>query len=144
MILSDVSKRIIKTDDVEKAIDIFGKSIVEKCKTNIRMGEFERKSCYEIEIIYPVGDYFYKEDTKNTKFKKDESIKELMEAMCEELKKYFEITTKYMANIETFEFLAKVCTYYGYTIKDLKEKLIKKEDMRRFETVFEELSNKKR
>lgn len=44
MILSDVSKRIIKTDDVEKVIDIFEKSIVKKCKTNIRMGNLRGKA----------------------------------------------------------------------------------------------------
>ncbi|MDH2461435.1 hypothetical protein QDR06_07585 [Clostridium perfringens] len=124
MILSDVTKRIIKTDDLKKVIDIFEKSIGKKSEVNIKMGEFEKKICYEIEIIYPVGDYFYKEDIKNTKFKKDESIKELMEAMCEDLRKYFETITKYKVNNEYFDFLGKVCTYYGYTLDDLKEKLI--------------------
>lgn len=57
---------------------------------------------------------------------------------CFKVLKYEKITVEYI------KFLGKVCTYYGYTIDDLKEKLIKKEDMRRFEIVFEELVNKKR
>lgn len=86
------------------------------------------------------------------KSSEDKSIEELMKSMSEELmepiyeefRKYFETITKYKVNNEYFDFLGKVCTYYGYTVDDLKEKLIKKEDMRRFETVFEELVNKKR
>lgn len=102
MILSDVSKRIIKSDDLKEVIDISKDAICSRVEINVKVGKFNGEICYEIEI------------------------------MSEEAKKYFETITKYMVNIETFEFLAKVCTYYGYTINDLKEKLVKKEDMRRF------------
>ena len=54
----------------------------------------------------------------------DKSIEELMEPIYEEFRKYFETITKYKVNNEYFDFLGKVCTYYGYTIDDLKEKLI--------------------
>ncbi|MGU8770526.1 hypothetical protein ACV3RY_14960 [Clostridium perfringens] len=73
-----------------------------------------------------------------------EDIDSIRNSFDGNFKRFNDITCKYMVNIETFELLAKVCTYYGYTINDLKEKLIKKEDMRKFEIVFEELSNKKR
>lgn len=57
-----------------------------------------------------------------------EEINNIRNAYDDEFKMYLDITCKYMVNIESFEFLAKVCTYYGYTINDLKEKLLKKED----------------
>lgn len=55
-------------------------------------------------------------------------IDNIRNAYDSEFKRYLNIISKYMVNIETFEFLAKVCTYYGYTTNDLKEKLLKKED----------------
>ncbi|EPB8164111.1 TPA: hypothetical protein ACGFBU_001636 [Clostridium perfringens] len=68
----------------------------------------------------------------------------IIEAVKEELRECFEVLKNEKITVEYIKFLGKVCTYYGYTIDDLKEKLIKKEDMRRFEIVFEELVNKKR
>lgn len=68
----------------------------------------------------------------------------IIEAVKEELREGFEVLKNEKITVEYIKFLGKVCTYYGYTIDDLKEKLIKKEDMRRFEIVFEELVNKKR
>lgn len=57
-----------------------------------------------------------------------EEIDNIRNSFDDNFKRFNDITFKYMVNIETFEFLAKVCTYYGYTVNDLKEKLIKKED----------------
>lgn len=57
-----------------------------------------------------------------------EEIDNIRNAFDDNFKRFNDITCKYMVNIETFEFFAKVCTYYGYTINDLKEKLLKKED----------------
>lgn len=68
----------------------------------------------------------------------------IIEAVKEELRECFEVLKNEKITVEYIKFLGKVCTYYGYTIDDLKEKLIKKEDMRRIEIVFEELVNKKR
>ncbi|MCJ8343353.1 MAG: hypothetical protein MJH09_11005 [Cetobacterium sp.] len=59
-------------------------------------------------------------------------IDNIRNAYDSEFKRYLNSISKYKVNIEYFELLAKVCTYYGYTLDDLKEKLIKKEDMRRF------------
>ncbi|MDM0609598.1 hypothetical protein QTH09_00975 [Clostridium perfringens] len=61
-----------------------------------------------------------------------DEIENIRNAYDSEFKRYLNIIRKYKVNIEYFELLAKVCTYYGYTLDDLKEKLIKKEDMRRF------------
>lgn len=62
MILSDVSKRIIKSDNLQEVIAIFEKAMNGKNEINFKVGEFKKEICYEIEIIYPVGDYFNKEE----------------------------------------------------------------------------------
>lgn len=51
-------------------------------------------------------------------------IEEVMEAAKEELRECFEVLKNEKITIEYIKFLGKVCTYYGYTIDDLKEKLI--------------------
>lgn len=54
------------------------------------------------------------------------------EEVKEELRECFEVLKNEKITVEYIKFLGKVCTYYGYTIDDLKEKLIlKKEDMAR-------------
>lgn len=47
-----------------------------------------------------------------------------------EFKRYLNIISKYKVNIEYFEFLGKVCTYYGYSLDNLKEKLISDKEKR--------------
>ncbi|MFG5866196.1 hypothetical protein [Clostridium perfringens] len=42
----------------------------------------------------------------------------------EELRECFEVLKNEKITVEYIKFLGKVCTYYGYTIDDLKEKLI--------------------
>ena len=61
-----------------------------------------------------------------------EEIDNIRNSFDDNFKRFNDITFKYMVNIETFEFLAKVCTYYGYTVNDLKEKLIKKKITTRY------------
>ncbi|HAT4336753.1 TPA: hypothetical protein I9092_002176 [Clostridium perfringens] len=100
MILSDVSKRIIKSDNLKEVIAIFEKAMGGKNEINVKVGEFNGEICYEIEI------------------------------MSEEAKKYFETITKYKVNNEYFDFLGKVCTYYGYSLDNLKEKLIPDKEKR--------------
>ncbi|MDK0894110.1 hypothetical protein P5F41_15100 [Clostridium perfringens] len=70
MILSDITKRVIKVDDLKDIINIFQKNNGKNNEVNIIVGEFEKELCCEIEIIYPVGDRFDKEDIKSTNFKK--------------------------------------------------------------------------
>ncbi len=94
MILSEVSKRIIKSDNLEEVIDMFKGAMCNGSEINVKVGKFNGEICYEIEI------------------------------MSEEAKKYFETITKYKVNNEYFDFLGKVCTYYGYSLDNLKEKLI--------------------
>lgn len=54
------------------------------------------------------------------------------EEVKEELRECFEVLKNEKITVEYIKLLGKVCTYYGYTIDDLKEKLIlNKEDMRR-------------
>lgn len=100
MILSDVSKRIIKSDNLEEVIDIFKGAMCSGGEINVKVGNFNGEICYEIEI------------------------------MSEEAKKYFETITKYKVNNEYFDFLGKVCTYYGYSLDNLKEKLIPDKEKR--------------
>lgn len=64
MILSDVSKRTIKSDNLREVIAIFEKTMYRKNEINAKVGEFKGEICYEIEIIYPVGDYFNKEEVE--------------------------------------------------------------------------------
>lgn len=57
---------------------------------------------------------------------------EMMKEVRYECKEYIEVVMKEKINIEYIKFLGKVCSYYGYTIDDLKKKLIlSKEDMAR-------------
>ncbi|WP_075824062.1 hypothetical protein [Clostridium perfringens] len=60
MILSDISKRVIKADTINDIIAIFEKAMYGKNEIYVRVGEFEKEVCYEIEIIYPVGDSYKK------------------------------------------------------------------------------------
>ncbi|HEF0384251.1 TPA: hypothetical protein R9N61_002891 [Clostridium perfringens] len=48
----------------------------------------------------------------------------IIEAVKEELRECFEVLKNEKITVEYIKFLGKVCTYYGYTIDDLKEKLI--------------------
>ena len=47
-----------------------------------------------------------------------------------EFKRYLNIISKYKVNIEYFEFLGKACTYYRYSLDNLKEKLIPDKEKR--------------
>lgn len=83
--------------------------------------------------INPIIEIVFKEmDVKIPNEVIEVEIDNIRNAYDSEFKRYLNIISKYKVNIEHFEFLGKVCTYYGYTLDDLKEKLIKKEDMRRF------------
>lgn len=65
-----------------------------------------------------------------------EQINNIRNAYDDEFKMYLDIISKYKVNIEYFEFLAKVCTYYGYSLENLEEKLILKEnDKKRLEQI---------
>lgn len=60
MILSDVSKRIFKVDSIEEVKRIFNLSMNGKNQINVSVGDFKGDICYEVEVVYPVGDYFEK------------------------------------------------------------------------------------
>ncbi len=62
-------------------------------------------------------------------FKTEEEIRE--EAK-EELRECFEVLKNEKITVEYIKLLGKVCTYYGYSLDDLKERLIKKEDINKF------------
>lgn len=51
-------------------------------------------------------------------------IEKVIEDVKEEIRECFEVLKNEKITVEYIKFLGKVCTYYGYTIDDLKEKLI--------------------
>ncbi|MDK3122636.1 hypothetical protein EHZ13_15095 [Clostridium perfringens] len=53
-----------------------------------------------------------------------DNYEKIIEAVKEELRECFEVLKNENITVEYIKFLGKVCTYYGYTIDDLKEKLI--------------------
>ena len=59
-------------------------------------------------------------------------IDNIRNAYDSEFERNLNSISKYKVNIEYFEFLAKVCTYYGHTLDDLKEKLVKKKITTRY------------
>ena len=54
----------------------------------------------------------------------DKEIEEAMLTVKGELRECFEVLKNEKITIEYIKLLGKVCTYYGYTMDDLKEKLI--------------------
>lgn len=72
--------------------------------------------------INPIIEIVFEE--MDVKIPNEVEIDNIRNAYDSEFKRYIDIISKYKVNNEYFDFLGKVCTYYGYTIDDLKEKLI--------------------
>lgn len=92
---------------------------------------------YDARMVYKTSDgsellNFCMAHEDDTKISEIINITEAKIGVKEDLTECFKVLKYEKITVEYIKFLGKVCTYYGYTIDDLKEKLIlNKDDMER-------------